>query len=84
MLRLQEEKTYLFAEKECLSIRGELMLARIDTERAEIEAKLVEEVDYDSVSSPERSVSGQQYVRKYLEGLSFPAFPLGNRVSRNT
>ena len=45
------------------------MLARIDEEPAEIEAKLVGEVDYDSVFSPEGSVSSQENTRKYLEEL---------------
>ena len=44
-------------------------LSRIDAKRAEIEAKLVEEVDYDSVFPLEGSVSGQE--------LAFPAWQSG-------
>ncbi|CAH3170338.1 unnamed protein product [Porites lobata] len=64
-LRLQEENT-----------RFELMLARIDAEQAEIEAKLREQVDFDSVFSSEGSVRGHENVRKYLEGLSLSAVPV--------
>lgn len=74
-LRLQEENTRLSAEKERLNIRSELMLARIDAEQAEIEAKLGEQVDFDSVFSSEGSVRGHENVRKYLEGLSLSAVP---------
>ncbi|CAH3159031.1 unnamed protein product, partial [Porites lobata] len=63
-LRLQEENT-----------RFELTLARIDAEQAEIEAKLGEQVDFDSVFSSEGSVRGHENVRKYLEGLSLSAVP---------
>ena len=74
-LRLQEENTRFSAEKERLNIRSELMLARIDAEQAEIEAKLGEQVDFDSVFSSEGSVRGHENVRKYLEGLSLSAVP---------
>ena len=74
-LRLQEENTRFSAEKERLNIRSELMLARIDAEQAEIEAKLGEQADFDSVFSSEGSVRGHENVRKYLEGLSLSAVP---------
>ena len=51
-LGLQKENSRLFAEKERLNIRSELMLARIDAEQAEIEAELGEQVDYDAVFFP--------------------------------
>ena len=51
------------------------MLARIDVEQAEIEAKLGEQVDFVSVFSFEGSVRGHENVRKYLEGLSLSAVP---------
>ena len=63
------------AEKERLNVRSESMLARIDAEQAEIEARLGEQVDFDSVFSSEVSVRGHENVRKYLEGLSLSAIP---------
>ena len=74
-LHLQEENLRLFAKKERLNIRSEVMLVRFDAEQAEIEAELGEQVDYDAVFSSEGSVRGHENVKKYLEELSFSAVP---------
>ena len=43
-LRLQEENTRLLAKRECLQLRSQLMQARINAERAELEAALGDQV----------------------------------------
>ena len=55
-LRLQEENTRVLAERECLRLKSQLMQAKIDAERAELEATCREQVGDGSVTSPAGSV----------------------------
>ena len=57
-LRLQEENMPFLDERERLRLRSPLMQARIDAQRAELEATLGEQVGYSSVISS----AGQQHV----------------------
>ena len=68
-LRIQEENTRLLAQRERLQLRSQLMQARIDAERAELEAALRDQVGYSSVISAAGSVQVHENVERYLSGL---------------
>ena len=68
-LRLQEESTRLLAERERLQLRSQLMQARIDAERAELEAAFGDQVGHSSVISAAGSVRVHENVERYLTGL---------------
>ena len=86
-LRLQEECTRLLAERERLQLRSQLMQARIDAERAELEAAFGDQVAYSSVISAAGSVRVHENVERYLTGLPsvIPGQPFeGERVKPET
>ena len=74
-LRLQEENTRVLAERERLRLRSQLMQAKIDAERAELEATFREQVGNGSVTSPAASVLVLDNVERYLTGLSSSVRP---------
>ena len=86
-LRLQEESTRLLPERERLQLRSQLMQARIDAERAKLEAAFGDQVGYSSVISAAGSVRVHENVERYLTGLPsvIPGQPFeGERVIPET
>ena len=59
-----------FSRKGALRLRSQFMQARIDAERAELEATFREQVGDGSVTSPAGSVRVRENVERYLTGLT--------------
>ena len=74
-LRLPEENTRGLAERERLRLRSQLMQAKIDAERAELEATFREQVGNGSVTSPAGSCRLRENVERYLTGLTSSVIP---------
>ena len=74
-LRLHEENTRVSAERERLRLKSQLMQAKIDAERAELEATFREQFGDGSVTSPAGSVRVRENVERYLTGLTSSVVP---------
>ena len=74
-LRLQEEHTCFSAERKRLRLRSQLIQAKPDAERAELEATFREQVGDGSVTSPAGSVRVRENVERYLTGLTSSVIP---------
>ena len=69
------DQTCVLAERERLQLRSQLMQAKIDAERAELEATFREQVGDGSVTSLAGSVRVRENVERYLTGLTSSVIP---------